>query len=76
MFDVQRPGDPEFWINQVFSAKAAQTGGVVRRKITWVDREIGRDRFVDEVRRRRFHMIECGGQFVVICNPAGLRLIC
>ncbi|MEL6800874.1 MAG: hypothetical protein AAFO80_13415 [Pseudomonadota bacterium] len=41
-----------------------------------MEREIGRKRFVDEVRARRFHMVECGGQFVVICNGGGLRVVC
>ncbi len=68
--------DPEGWIRLVFAAKAVKKGGVVRRSVAWVEREIGRDRFVREVRRRGFHMLECGGQFVVICNSAGLRVVC
>lgn len=66
----------EHWINAVFAAKAAQSGGVVRRSVYWVDREIRRKRFIDEVRRRGFHMVECGGQFVVICNGGGLKVVC
>ncbi|NNF72067.1 MAG: N-(5'-phosphoribosyl)anthranilate isomerase [Rhodobacteraceae bacterium] len=68
--------NPERWIEQIFSAKAAQRGGVVRRSIGWVEREVGRSRFEAEVRKRGFHMIECGGQLVVICNGGGLRVIC
>ncbi len=68
--------DPEGWIRQVFAAQAVRKGGVIRRAVPWVEREIGRERFVEEVRRRGFHMIECGGQFVVICNRAGLRVVC
>lgn len=67
---------PDGWINQIFSAKSAQRGGVVRRSIRWVEREVGRDRFEAEVRRRGFHMIECGTQLVVICNGGALRVIC
>jgi len=64
------------WLNQIFHSKAAQSGGVVRRSVHWVDKEIGRDTFQLEVQRRGFHMIECGGQYVVICNSGGLRVIC
>jgi len=68
--------DPEGWIDQIFSARAARSGGVVRRSVIWIEREVGRKRFETEVRARKFHMIECGGQFVVICNSGGLQVIC
>lgn len=38
---------PDSWTEQIFSARAAQ-GGVVRRSVARVDREIGRDRFFSE----------------------------
>ncbi|MEE9387016.1 MAG: N-(5'-phosphoribosyl)anthranilate isomerase [Paracoccaceae bacterium] len=68
--------DPGGWIEQIFSAKSARNGGVVRRSLAWVEREIGRDHFENAVRDRGFHMIECGGQLVVICNGGGLKVIC
>ena len=64
------------WAAAVFSARAVDRGGVVRRAVRDVEREIGRAVFVAEVRRRGFHLVECGGQFVVICNPGVLQLIC
>jgi len=66
---------PEDWIAQVFSARAVSRGGVIRRSTAWVDREIGRARFIAEVSSRGFHLLEGGGQFVVICNPAPYRVI-
>ena len=63
------------WLDMIFEAKAARTGGVVRRKIAWVEREIGRDAFIAEVRARRFHLIEAGHQFIVICNQGPVRLL-
>ena len=63
------------WVGQVFQAKAAAVGGVVRRSVRDVEREVGRDAFIEAVRQRGFHLIECGGQFIVICNPGHLRLI-
>ncbi len=64
------------WIGQVFSAKAAQRGAVVRRSVAWVEREVGRDAFIAEVRRRGYHMLECAGQFVIICNADEIRVVC
>ncbi len=68
--------DAESWIRLVFAAKAVANGGVIRRAVHWVEREIGRDRFIQEVGNRGFHLLECGGQFVVICNTSGIRVIC
>ena len=67
---------PESWIAEIFSAKAVARGGVVRRAIPWVEREIGRERFIAEVQARGFHLIECGSQYVVICNAGGIRVVC
>lgn len=67
---------PDAWIAQIFAAKAAGTGGVIRRAKPWVEREIGLDRFVTEVRKRNFHLVECGSQLIVICHQGGMRLIC
>jgi len=37
---------PDHWIEQVFAAKAVAKGGIVRRAVPWVEREIGRERFI------------------------------
>lgn len=55
----------------IFEAKSARSGGVVRRKVAWVERNI----FVAEVRRRGFHLIEAGNQFIVVCNQGPLRVL-
>ena len=67
---------PDGWIAEVFGAKSVARGGVIRRDLRWIDREIGRDRFLAEVRARGFHLIETGGQWIVICNTGFLRVIC
>jgi len=64
------------WLDQIFRAKAATAGGVLRRKVRDVEREIGRDVLELEVRRRGFHLIECGADFVIICNAAPIRILC
>lgn len=65
---------PEDWLRQIFSARAAQ-GGVVRRSIAWVDREVGRDLFMAEVRRRGFHLLASSNQFIVVCNRDPVQML-
>lgn len=65
---VRHPKGNPSWCARIFDAKAARTGGIVRRAVRDVEREIGRPAFVQEVSRRGFHLVECGGQFIVICN--------
>ncbi len=73
--DLIRRADPEGWIDEIFSAKAVARGGVIRRDIRWIDREVGRQRFMSEVRARGFHLIESGDQWVVICHSGYFRVI-
>jgi len=69
------PGKADQWLATIFNAKSAQNGGVVRRHRAWVEAEIGRDRFEDEIKRRGFHLIETGQQLIVICNSGNIRLV-
>ncbi len=64
------------WLARIFSANAAKNGGVVRRKIRDVHREVGRATFIAEVQRRGFHLITCSDQYLVICHDGQLRVIC
>ena len=70
------PITPDRWIVQLFSAKAAAEGGIIRRKVTDVERLVGRQRFLHEVRRRGFHAVENAGQFIVFCNQEAITVIC
>jgi len=63
------------WIDQVFSAKTVKNGGVVRRSVRWIEAEVGRAAFEDEVRRRGWHLAECNGQLVVFCTQRPVRLL-
>lgn len=67
------PGHPS-WLDQVFAAKAARSGGIVRRAVRDVEREIGRAALIAEVERRRFHLIECADQFIIICRADHLTV--
>jgi hypothetical protein len=70
---VPLPSAP--WVAQVFSAKTVRYGGVVRRSLRWVEAEVGRTAFEQEVRRRGWHLVECNGQFVVFCTPNPIRVL-
>lgn len=70
------PLEPEQWLRQLFSSKAARSGGVVRRKVRDAERIVGRPALAAEVRRRNFRMVENAGQFVIFCNDAPVRVIC
>jgi hypothetical protein len=63
------------FIDQLFAARSVNCSGVVRRAVRDVEREVGRDAFIAEVRRRGFRLIESGDQFIVICNTGTLRLL-
>lgn len=74
MDPMRRTTDPQVWIDLIFSAKAAR-GGVIRRSIPWVDAEVGRQRFIAEVRARGFHLIATRTQFVVVCDPSPVQIL-
>jgi hypothetical protein len=63
------------WMNQLFSARAAVEGGIVRRQVSDVEKIIGREVFEAELRRRGFRAVVNAGQYVVFCNREVLRLI-
>lgn len=66
---------PEKWIVHLFSARSVAEGGTVRRKVADVERLIGRERFLHEVRRRGFRVVENSGQFIVFCNREPVHVL-
>jgi hypothetical protein len=70
----QRVSAADQWIAEIFAAKAVANGGVIRRNRAWVENEIGRDRFMDEVRTRGFHLLETGHQLIVVCHKGAIRM--
>ncbi len=75
MTDLPRVVTPDRWIVQMFSARSVAEGGIIRRKVGDVERLIGRDRFLYEVRRRGFRAIENAGQFVIFCNRQPVHVL-
>lgn len=68
MKDLPAPITPERWLAQMFGAQIAVDGGIVRRKVADIERLLGRKRFLYEIDRRGFHVVENAGQFIVFCN--------
>lgn len=62
-------------MQQVFDAKAARQGGVVRRSRRDIDRTVGWPQFEAELRRRGYHAVENCGQVVIFCNNAPVRVL-
>lgn len=75
MQTVTRTTDSDYWLDQMFAAKAARTGRMVRRSQVWVDREVGRPCFVRAVRRRGFHLIRTADQFIVVCHDGPIEVM-
>jgi hypothetical protein len=69
------PVTPERWLIQIFSARAAAEGGIVRRSVRDVERIVGRRRFEAELSRRGFRAVENAGQYVVFCNRQPIRVV-
>lgn len=66
----------EVWLLQMFSAKSAREGGIVRRQVRDVERIVGRTAFERELRRRGYHAVENAGQFIIFCNNEPVRVLC
>jgi len=63
------------WIENIFSAKIATEEGIVRRKKTTVAKYASRDALIAAVRKRKFHLIETGDQYVVVCNSGAIQIV-
>lgn len=68
MQSLSSPLTTQEWIIDLFSSRAAATGGVVRRKKRDIERYVGMEEFKAELRRRGFHAIENAGQIVIFAT--------
>ena len=66
---------PDQWLRQLFNAKAAVDGGVIRRQVRDVERILGRTSFEIEIRRRGYRMVENAGQYIIFCNREPVRIV-
>jgi len=53
----------------MFDAQIAKSGGIVRRsKKTFEKNKISLQFLVEAVKKKNFHLIESGDQYIVVCN--------
>jgi hypothetical protein len=64
------------WIAQIFKAKQAQNGGMVRRSLISIGAYASIFELEAEVRRRGFHMVITGDQAVIFCHQGNLSIAC
>ncbi len=69
------PLSPNEWMLDLFSSKAARSGGVIRRKLRDIERYVGKHEFESELRRRGYHAVENAGQLVIFCNQEPVRVM-
>lgn len=66
---------PDAWLLHLFQSQAACEGNVIRRKVRDVERYVGRDAFLAEMKRRGYPVVENAGQFVIFCNQEPIRQV-
>ena len=66
---------PDAYLRDLFRSRAVQDGGVLRRKRRDLERYVGMERLLAEVRRRGFRAAENSGQIVIFCNQAPVRFL-
>ncbi len=69
------PLAPDVWLMDLFTSKAVQQGGVIRRKARDIERFVGMTRFLEEIDRRGYQVAENSGQIVIFCNRAPVRFL-
>lgn len=69
------PPSPEDYFDALFANDEARGGGIVQISQLDMERAVGRDRFVDEMKARHFTALVNRGQIIIICNNKDLRLL-
>lgn len=74
-FAYRPPHTRQDWLSQIFHCRAAQTGGVIKRQVFDVEREVGMSVLMREVRRRGFQMIRTKHHVVIVCDPDRIEVL-
>lgn len=69
------PPAPEEFFADLFSTEAARSGGIVQLSHLDMERFVGRDRFIEEMKSRKFTAVVNRGTITIFCNNQNLRLI-
>lgn len=63
------------WLQQVFNAGQVAQGNIVRRKKSSVHKYASEAALVAEVKKRKFHLVTTGDQYIIICNTGQVQLL-
>lgn len=74
MRELQLPISSQEWMRQMFATKTALDGGVIRRKVSEVERLVGRDAFLRAMKTRGYRVVEDAGHFITFCNSDDVLL--
>lgn len=66
---------PDRWLFQLFSPLAVAAGGPLRCYVAEMEANIGRERFLQEVKLRGYRTIEDGGKLTLILKREPLRVM-
>ncbi|MGV8984941.1 MAG: N-(5'-phosphoribosyl)anthranilate isomerase [Cypionkella sp.] len=66
---------PDRWLYQIFSPLAVAAGGPLRCNVAEVEANIGRERFLQEVKLRGYRAMEDAGMFTLALNREPLRVM-
>jgi hypothetical protein len=66
---------PNTFIKQIFAAAAASKGGIVRRSRASVKKYASFRQLRAAVKKRGFHLLRSGGQYIVFCNKGDFKLL-
>lgn len=60
------------WLEQIFDAKQIAKNGLVRRSVDDVHENASFEILQEMTIENGFHLIETGGQYVILCNTGSL----
>jgi hypothetical protein len=63
------------WIAQIFESKIAKSGGVVRRRLSSIDQFASRTQLQQECKKRGYHIVEHGNQWLIFCDKAMVKIV-
>lgn len=69
------PPSPDDFLDDLFDCDAARAGHVVQVSHLDMERFVGRERFISDMKKRRFTAVQNRSQIFIFCNNRDLRLI-
>lgn len=63
------------WVQQIFQSQIAKRGGVARRKVSSIDKYASRAEVKRECRRRGYHIVQHGDQWLIFCDKASVTIV-